>query len=60
MKELAKSIVAIVMGIILLVVETDLSLLLFGVIPISLKVIGAIFLIVGVIMAIITLVNKRK
>lgn len=60
MKDFVKSIVMIVLGIILLVVETDLSLLLFGVIPISLKVIGAISLIVGVITAIITLVNRKK
>ena len=57
---LTTTIISLILGVICLFVKSDLNLLLFGMIPISLKTVGAIFLIVGIITGIALLVKKQK
>ena len=54
------SIKKILLGIICLVVKSDLNLLLFGMIPLSLKTVGVVFLAVGIITGITVLVKRKK
>lgn len=57
---LTTTIIALVLGVVCLIVKSDLNLLLFGMIPISLKTVGAIFLVVGIITGIVALAKKKK
>ena len=57
---LTGTIVALIVGLVCLVVNSDLNLLLFGMIPLSLKTVGAIFLIIGIVLGIVTLAKKKK
>ena len=53
-------IIALVLGVVCLVVESDLYLMLLGTIPVSLKTVGAVFLAVGLIIGIGILAKKKK
>ena len=53
-------IIALVVGVICLVVESDLNFLLLGMIPLSVKTVGVIFLIIGAIMGITFLVKRKN
>ena len=57
---LTTTIITLVLGVVCLVVESDMNFLLFGMIPISVKTIGAIFLVVGIISGIVYLAKKKK
>lgn len=57
---LTTTIISLVLGIVCLIVKSDLNLLLFGMIPVSLKTVGAIFLVVGIISGIVVLSKKKK
>ena len=54
------TIIALIVGLVCLIVDSDLNLLLFGMIPLSLKTVGAIFLIIGIVLGIVTLAKKRN
>ena len=57
---LTGTIIALIVGLICLIVDSDLNLLLFGMIPLSLKTVGAIFLGIGIILGIVTLAKRKK
>lgn len=57
---LTGTIIALIVGLVCLIVDSDLNLLLFGMIPLSLKTVGAIFLIIGIVLGIVTLAKKRN
>ena len=57
---LTTTIITLVLGVVCLIIESDMNFLLFGMIPVSLKTVGAIFLVVGIITGIVVLAKKKK
>ena len=52
--------VALILGVVCLVIKSDMSFLLFGMIPIALKTVGVIFLVIGIIAGFVVLAKKKK
>lgn len=57
---LTTTIISLVLGVACLIIESDVNFLLFGMIPLSVKTIGAIFLVIGIITGIVVLAKKKK
>lgn len=57
---LTTTIIALILGVVCLVIKSDMSFLLFGMIPISLKTVGVIFLVIGIIAGFVVLAKKKK
>ena len=57
---LTTTIITLVLGVVCLIIESDMNFLLFGMIPISLKTVGVIFLVIGIIAGFVVLAKKKK